>query len=181
MPYCYQCGTQTADSDKFCQQCGYRLGGRQAADPPTPVNPEVATPTPVDSEPVQSETETALSGSQAEASPAPVSSEVASPTPVDSEPVQSETETSLSGSQAECDTPVSFEDGLSTWKVHPKSGIVSALAPLGTSGTERDVFLFPFSFGMATMAPGNNNAYPAWNYGCPRRFPEPEILSPIRG
>ena len=47
MPYCYQCGTQTADSDKFCQQCGYRLGGRQAADPPTPVSPEVATPTPV--------------------------------------------------------------------------------------------------------------------------------------
>ena len=50
MPYCYQCGTQTADSDKFCQQCGYRLGGRQAADPPTPVNPEVATPTPVSPE-----------------------------------------------------------------------------------------------------------------------------------
>ena len=47
MPYCYQCGTQTANSDKFCQQCGYRLGGRQAADPPTPVSPEVATPTPV--------------------------------------------------------------------------------------------------------------------------------------
>ena len=85
MPYCIHCGTQVADNAKFCQHCGTPLGGSQAVDPPTLVSSEADSPTPVDSEPVSSETETALSESQTEADP---------PTPVGSEPVSSEPKTS---------------------------------------------------------------------------------------
>ena len=95
MPFCTECGTQVADSAKFCQHCGNPMGGSQAVDPPAPVDsellhsyieslsvkaPEADSPTLVDSEPVSSETETSLGGSQAEDPP----------TPVDSEPVRSE-------------------------------------------------------------------------------------------
>ena len=85
MPYCTHCGTQVADSAKFCRQCGNPLGGSQAE----------PSPTPVDSQPASSETETALGGSQAEPSP----------TPVDSDPVNGETETALGDSQTEADSP----------------------------------------------------------------------------
>ena len=60
MPYCTHCGTQVADSAKFCQQCGNRLGGSQAVDPPTPISSEVDPPTPDSSEPVSSETNTSV-------------------------------------------------------------------------------------------------------------------------
>ncbi len=79
MPFCTECGTQVADSAKFCQRCGNPMGGSQAVDPPTPV----------DSKPASSETDTALGGSQAADSPMPVSPEADPPMPVDSEPVSS--------------------------------------------------------------------------------------------
>ena len=103
MPFCTECGTQVADSAKFCQQCGNPLGGSQAVDPPTPVSseadsptpvsPEVDPPTPDSSEPVSSETDTSLGDSQA----------AASPTLVDSESVSSETNTSVKSNSIGCD------------------------------------------------------------------------------
>ena len=93
MPFCTECGTQVADSAKFCQHCGNPMGGSQAVDPPTPVSSEADSPTPVSSE-ADLRHSWVLDALAAAGNAEVGGSEADSPTPVDTEPVRSEPKTS---------------------------------------------------------------------------------------